>query len=209
MLDQIFKGIEDYKAEPAALTLRGWRLPGSRPSATSAWTSMPLSSCSSPVTRSPPPPSLPAAAEAPTLANLMREEEARLGEIIGNLPAAKQRYALHTLPGRSGRRPLERPGALHPAADAQRPRRRGSCPPLRDQRTHGRDAGVPGPLDPRLFHHLRDAALAVQGARQREVRRASSTRACSRRSCPRWSATASARSSVRPSCTTCFPATGS
>ena len=38
----------------------------------------------------------------PTLTDLMRGEENRLGEIIGNLPAVKQRHALHSLPAALG-----------------------------------------------------------------------------------------------------------
>jgi transcription elongation GreA/GreB family factor len=41
---------------------------------------------------------LPAAKESPSLKTLMREEEAHLGEIIADLPAAKQRFALDRLP---------------------------------------------------------------------------------------------------------------
>ena len=40
--------------------------------------------------------------DAPTLNDLMRGEETRLGEIIGNLPAVKQRHALHSLPAALG-----------------------------------------------------------------------------------------------------------
>ena len=54
----------------------------------------------------------------------MREEESRLGEIIGNLPAAKQRFALHQMPAALGEDNWARPRAVPAAADAQRARRR-------------------------------------------------------------------------------------
>ncbi len=40
--------------------------------------------------------------DAPLLTTLMRDEENRLGEIIGNLPAAKQRFALFQMPAALG-----------------------------------------------------------------------------------------------------------
>jgi transcription elongation GreA/GreB family factor len=40
--------------------------------------------------------------QSPSLTTLMREEEARLSEIIADLPAAKQRFALHRLPDALG-----------------------------------------------------------------------------------------------------------
>ena len=40
--------------------------------------------------------------DAPLLTNVMRDEENRLGEIIGNLPAAKQRFALFQMPAALG-----------------------------------------------------------------------------------------------------------
>ncbi len=98
VLDQIFKSIEDYKAEPAALA------PVLEMAGQSAQRNQRLdidAAFELLVTRDEiaAAAGLPEPAEGtPTLANLMREEEARLGEIIGNLPAAKQRYALHTLP---------------------------------------------------------------------------------------------------------------
>jgi transcription elongation GreA/GreB family factor len=45
---------------------------------------------------------LPAAKESPSLTNLMREEESHLSEIIADLPAAKQRFALNRLPDALG-----------------------------------------------------------------------------------------------------------
>ena len=41
---------------------------------------------------------LPSAKESPSLTSLMRDEEAHLSEIIADLPAAKQRFALNRLP---------------------------------------------------------------------------------------------------------------
>ncbi len=41
---------------------------------------------------------LPAAKESPSLTTMMRDEESHLSEIIADLPAAKQRFALHRLP---------------------------------------------------------------------------------------------------------------
>ena len=40
--------------------------------------------------------------DAPELTTMMRDEEGRLGEIIGNLPAAKQRFALFQMPAALG-----------------------------------------------------------------------------------------------------------
>ena len=40
--------------------------------------------------------------DAPLLTSMMRDEEGRLGEIIGNLPAAKQRFALFQMPAALG-----------------------------------------------------------------------------------------------------------
>ncbi len=40
--------------------------------------------------------------DAPLLTTMMREEEGRLGEIIGNLPATKQRFALFQMPAALG-----------------------------------------------------------------------------------------------------------
>ena len=42
------------------------------------------------------------APDAPLLTTMMRDEETRLGEIIGNLPAAKQRFALFQMPAALG-----------------------------------------------------------------------------------------------------------
>ncbi len=98
VLDQLFKNIEDYKANTEALTavLLAAGQSAQRNQRLDIDAAFELL-----VTRD----ELAAAAElpptvtdAPALATLMREEEDRLGQIIGNLPAAKQRFALHTLP---------------------------------------------------------------------------------------------------------------
>ncbi len=109
--------------------------------------------------------------ERPRSSTSCATRKSRLGEIIGNLPAAKQRFALHQMPAALGEdRWVTRALSLLP--QTHNARVVGEVARLFEAqgRTRG-DAHVPGPFDPRLFRHLRDAALAVQGARRREVQR--------------------------------------
>ena len=101
VLDQIYKGIEDFKEEPTRLlpllesagkvAVRNQRL--DIDAAFEMLVTRDEISSAAGV-------SLPEG--SPTLIDLMRGEENRLGEIIGNLPAVKQRYALHSLPAALG-----------------------------------------------------------------------------------------------------------
>ncbi len=98
-LDQIYKNIEDFKADPGQLAeiltaagataVRNQRLDINA----SVELLVTRDEIASAVGGD-----LSAATATPSLANVMREEEGRLGEIIGNLPAAKQRFALHQMP---------------------------------------------------------------------------------------------------------------
>ena len=98
-LDQMYKNIEDFKADPGqlaeVLTAAGaTALQNQRLDINAAFELL--------VTRdeiaSAVGGDLSAATATPSLASVMREEEGHLGEIIGNLPAAKQRFALNQMP---------------------------------------------------------------------------------------------------------------
>ena len=102
ILDQISKSIEEFKADPAPLTalLEEAGKSAARNQRLDVDASFELL-----VTRD----EIVAAAglptsitESPSLVSFMHEEEARLGEIIGNLPAAKQRFALGQVPAALG-----------------------------------------------------------------------------------------------------------
>ena len=103
VLDQISKNIEDFKADPAPLTAV---LEEAGKSATRNQRLDIDQSFELLVTRD----EIAAAAglpeggvtETPSLVSFMRDEESRLGEIIGNLPAAKQRFALGQMPAALG-----------------------------------------------------------------------------------------------------------
>ncbi len=103
VLDQISKSIEEYKAEPAPLTAV---LEEAGRSATRNQRLDVDAAFELLVTRD----EIASAAglpeggvtETPSLVNFMRDEESRLGEIIGNLPAAKQRFALGQMPAALG-----------------------------------------------------------------------------------------------------------
>ena len=98
-LDQIYKNIEDFKADPGQLaeTLTAAGAAAARNQRLDVNASFELL-----VTRDEIAAAvggdLSAATATPPLAEMMREEENRLGEVIGNLPAAKQRFALHQMP---------------------------------------------------------------------------------------------------------------
>ena len=98
VLDQIFKNIEDFKADTAALTavLEAAGQSAQRNQRLDIDAAFELLVTRDEIAAAAELP--PATTDAPALATLMREEEDRLGQIIGNLPAAKQRFALHTLP---------------------------------------------------------------------------------------------------------------
>ncbi len=101
VLDQVYKGIEDFKADPAQL------LPVLESSGKVAVRNQRLdidAAFEMLVTRDEIASALGLTLPegSPTLTDLMRGEENRLGEIIGNLPAVKQRYALHSLPAALG-----------------------------------------------------------------------------------------------------------
>jgi transcription elongation GreA/GreB family factor len=95
-LDEIYKSIEDFKDDPARLipVLVAAGQAAARNQRLDLSASFELL-----VTRD----EIAAAAglpviETPSLPGMMREEEARLGEMIADLPAAKQRHALNRLP---------------------------------------------------------------------------------------------------------------
>ena len=98
VLDQIAKNIEDFKGDPIVLTavLEAAGQSAQRNQRLDIDAAFELLVTRDEIAGNAELP--PAATETPALATLMREEEDRLGEIIGNLPAAKQRFALHTLP---------------------------------------------------------------------------------------------------------------
>ena len=98
-LDQMYKNIEDFKADPGQLAevLTAAGAAAVRNQRLDINASFELL-----VTRDEIAAAvggdLSAATATPSLASMMREEESRLGEIIGNLPAAKQRFALSQMP---------------------------------------------------------------------------------------------------------------
>ena len=98
VLDQIFKSIEDFKGDPAGLTavLEAAGQSAQRNQRLDIDAAFELLVTRDEIAAAAELP--PGVTETPALATLMREEEDRLGQIIGNLPAAKQRFALHTMP---------------------------------------------------------------------------------------------------------------
>ncbi len=101
VLDEISKNIEDFKARPEGLAevlgaagasaVRNQRL-----DIDAAFELLVTRDEIANVTGVALPP------DAPLLTTMMRDDEARLGEIIGNLPAAKQRFALFQMPAALG-----------------------------------------------------------------------------------------------------------
>ena len=99
ILDQISKGIEDFKADPAPLTavLEEAGKTATRNQRLDVDQSFELLVTRDEIAGAV---GLPegGVTETPSLVSFMRDEESRLGEIIGNLPAAKQRFALGQMP---------------------------------------------------------------------------------------------------------------
>lgn len=101
VLDEVSKNIEDFKSEPEGLVdvlveagksaVRNQRL-----DIDAAFELLVTRDEIANVTGVALPP------DAPLLTSMMRDEESRLGEIIGNLPAAKQRFALFQMPAALG-----------------------------------------------------------------------------------------------------------
>ena len=102
-LDQIYKNIEDFKADPGQLAdvLTASGAAAARNQRLDVNASFELL-----VTRDEIAAAvggdLVKATATPPLAEMMRDEEGRLGEVIGNLPAAKQRFALQQMPSALG-----------------------------------------------------------------------------------------------------------
>ena len=146
-LDQIYKNIEDFKADPAELsgvlaTAGASAVRNQRLDVNAAFELL--------VTRdeiaSAVGGDLSATITTPSLAEMMREEEGRLGEVIGHLPAAKQRFALHQMPIALGDdKWAGRALTLLPQTHKRARRRRGR-PALRRA---GPPRGVPHPSRPR------------------------------------------------------------
>ena len=169
VLDQISKSVEDFKADPAGLTAV---LDEAGKSATRNQRLDIDSSFELLVTRDEiaGAAGLPASVtESPTLVDFMRSEESRLGEIIGNLPAAKQRFALFQMPTALGEDRWVNRALSPPAPDAQRPRGRRGRAVVRVQGARRGDAHLSGSFDPGLFGDVRDAPVALQGAWRREI----------------------------------------
>ena len=102
VLDQIFKSIEEFKAIPAPLTavLEEAGKSAARNQRLDVDASFELLVSRDEIALAA---GLPASVmESPSLVTFMHEEESRLGEIIGNLPAAKQRFALGQVPAALG-----------------------------------------------------------------------------------------------------------
>lgn len=98
VMDQISKGIEDFKADPTQLTalLEEAGKSATRNQRLDVDASFELLVTRDEIAGAA---GLPASiTESPSLVDFMRTEESRLGEIIGNLPAAKQRFALGQMP---------------------------------------------------------------------------------------------------------------
>ena len=98
VLDQISKGIEDFKADPAPLTavLEEAGKSAARNQRLDVDAAFELLVTRDEIAAAAGLP--PDTAQTPALVDFMRTEESRLGEIIGNLPAAKQRFALFQMP---------------------------------------------------------------------------------------------------------------
>jgi transcription elongation GreA/GreB family factor len=96
-LDQIFKHIEDFKEDTASLlpVLGAAGAAAARNQRLDVFASFELLVTRDEIAVAA---GLDPAAASPTLADFLRAEEGRLGDIIGKLPAAKQRFALSQLP---------------------------------------------------------------------------------------------------------------
>jgi transcription elongation GreA/GreB family factor len=100
-LDEIFKSIEEFKENPAPLepVLSAAGQGAARNQRLDLSAAFELLVTRDEIADAA---GLPAAKESPSLTTLMREEEAHLSEIIADLPAAKQRFALNRLPDALG-----------------------------------------------------------------------------------------------------------
>ena len=117
---------------------------------------------------------------------MMRDEEGRLGEIIGNLPAAKQRFALFQMPAALGEDKWA-PRALSLLPQTHNARVVGEVARLFD--AQGRTEEMRTFLDRsirRLFGDLRDACCGCARSGRTKSTPTLPARVCSSRSCPRW-----------------------
>ena len=102
VLDEISKNIEDFKADTDGLVdvlVEAGKIGGAQPAAGHRRR---VRTARHPRRDRQQSPGVTLPDDAPLLTTMMRDEEDRLGEVIGNLPATKQRFALFQMPAALG-----------------------------------------------------------------------------------------------------------